>query len=448
MPLEILIKDNTKIKKIKTQLEQTGRIVKPIYKESEYTVIRTTIDSNDLNDTQNMFPNEIIREYNNDPKCQKNATNKQVNTNRDILGFTKRYFQDDIPIEKLNEILEHVPLKYSIYPPVLLLNNSNKRSFDNKVWSGLLTEDYYNKLLNFLSSNNNNNNNNGKASSCQSLRMIAINRPIIEHDNILRKPYNIEVLYSMDHPMDPNVLSRETIWCEVKQNGIWQVWNPFYTMFSRGNIKEKKRIIDTFTEIENNDIVDLYCGIGYFSFSYLLRNCRNIFGFELNPWSIEGFNRGLNKNKNFGRLLDKENGMRPEGVYIYNENNEMSDQRLTEFKLKYAKNDNGNILRIRHINMGLLPSSQQGYPVAIKLITNHNNWEECPKVTLHVHENASSKEITEGIIQERVLSQLEMVRRDEKYLFKLIHLEKIKTFAPDIWHICLDIDITKLNEDK
>ena len=71
MPLEILIKDNTKIKKIKTQLEQAGRIVKPIYKESEYTVIRTTIDSNDLNDTQNMFPNEIIREYNNDPKCQK-----------------------------------------------------------------------------------------------------------------------------------------------------------------------------------------------------------------------------------------------------------------------------------------------------------------------------------------------------------------------------------------
>lgn len=451
MPLEILLKDNTKIKKFKTQLEQTNNFVRPIYRESEYTVIRTNLNSNELDYIQNLFPNEIVREYKNDIKNEKTLIDKHTDTVHDILGFTRIYFQDKIHPERLREILEHVPLKYSIYPPVLLLNNSNKRSFDHEVWSGLLTEDYCNKLLKFLS-----------ASKCkttattttmtETLRVIAINRPIIEHDNIVRRPYNIELLYSMDHPLNPDLLSKETLWCEVKQNGIWQIWNPFHTMFSRGNIKEKKRIIDSFIDIENNDVIDLYCGIGYFSFSYLSRNCRNLFGFELNPWSVEGFNKGLQKNKNFGRSLDGGGGVKAEGIYIYNENNEMSDQRLTEFKLKYRqKQNNSNGLRIRHINMGLLPSSRQGYPVALKLITNHNNWEECPKVTLHIHENASIKEISQSYIQEKVLNELSFLNdtkiSDIKYQFELIHLEKIKTFAPNIWHICLDIDVIKLQED-
>lgn len=443
MPLEILVKDNTKIKKFKTQLEETDNFVKPIYKESGYTIIRTNLNSSEFDFIQNLFPNEIIRKYKDDIKNENAVTNKQNDTAHDILNFTRIYFQDRIHAERLNEILEHVPLKYSIYSPVLLLNNSNKRSFDHEAWSGLLTEDYYNKLLKFLSSNSRKAN----TTTTETLRVIAINRPIIEHCNILRRPYNIDLLYSIDHPTDPSLLPKETLWCEVKQNGIWQTWNPFHTMFSRGNIKEKKRIIDTFVDIENNDVIDLYCGIGYFSFSYLSRKCRNLFGFELNPWSVEGFNRGLKKNKNFGKSLDKKNDMRPEGIHIYNENNEMSDQRLTEFKLKHQQN-NSNVLRIRHINMGLLPSSRQGYPVALKLVANHNNWEECPKITLHIHENANSKEISQGYVQEKVLNELKFFNDtkmpDMKYQFELIHLEKIKTYAPDIWHICLDIDIIKL----
>lgn len=37
---------------------------------------------------------------------------------------------------------------------------------------------------------------------------------------------------------------------------------------------------------------DFYCGIGYFSLSYL-RNGAKVLCWELNPWSIEGFRRSL-----------------------------------------------------------------------------------------------------------------------------------------------------------
>ena len=61
-----------------------------------------------------------------------------------------------------------------------------------------------------------------------------------------------------------------------------QTWAPKHTMFSRGNIKEKARVLNLAKQptaglepgLENTDpeartmAVDLYAGIGYFTFSY------------------------------------------------------------------------------------------------------------------------------------------------------------------------------------
>lgn len=43
--------------------------------------------------------------------------------------------------------------------------------------------------------------------------------------------------------------------------------------------------------------VDLYCGIGYFTFSYLAAGAKTILGWDLNPWSMEGLRRGAVANK-------------------------------------------------------------------------------------------------------------------------------------------------------
>ena len=76
---------------------------------------------------------------------------------------------------------------------------------------------------------------------------IALNKPIIESD-IMRRPHNLIPIIgdfgpdiSIDNkPPSPTESDfNRAFWCHVIQNGIYQTWAPKYTMFSRGNIKEK-----------------------------------------------------------------------------------------------------------------------------------------------------------------------------------------------------------------
>src|SRR5690606_18256943 len=97
-------------------------------------------------------------------------------------------------------------------------------------------------------------------------------------------------------------------WVSTKQNGIFQTWAPRYTMFSRGNITEKARILDfhrgdaglerrkkSLAALKGLWAVDLYAGIGYFVFSYAKRGMR-VLCWEINPWSVEGLRRGALRN--------------------------------------------------------------------------------------------------------------------------------------------------------
>ncbi|SMN22201.1 similar to Saccharomyces cerevisiae YML005W TRM12 S-adenosylmethionine-dependent methyltransferase of the seven beta-strand family [Maudiozyma saulgeensis] len=429
MPLEIVAKDPATIKAIKTALEADSLFVKPIIKEGTNRIIRTSID--EPKQLLTKFPDVEFREY------QLDLSKKGQSVHgRDILSFHREYFSSYIKDLKIleEELLFYLPTKYSIYPPMLLFNNSEKKSLLHEKVQQFFTNynidrtKYYKHLLNDFA-------------PFKGLEIIAINKPILEEDT-LRQPHNLQLLYRNDNrPLN----EFDDIWCQVIQNEIIQVWNPMYTMFSRGNIKEKKRILDTFKEVENNDVVDLYCGIGYFTFSYLKLGCRNLFGFELNPWSVKGLWQGFNANNKFKPTLN--NGKcittklhRNEGEYchIYNENNEMSNQRLQEFR---DQNMAGELLKIRHINLGLLPSSQQGWPVAILLLDNHNNWGACPLSTLHIHENVSIQDINDGSFIKQTLLKLHTLGAS-RYQFNSTHLEKIKTFAPDVWHICLDVDVT------
>jgi tRNA wybutosine-synthesizing protein 2 len=106
------------------------------------------------------------------------------------------------------------------------------------------------------------------------------------------------------------------LWVSTTQNGLRQVWAPRHTMFSRGNVKEKARILGfasggapdsasatatagtgTRTGVGSRSkwAVDLYAGIGYFAFSYARLGLR-VLCWELNPWSVEGLRRGAEAN--------------------------------------------------------------------------------------------------------------------------------------------------------
>lgn len=327
-------------------------------------------------------------------------------------------------------LLTNSPKKYTIYPPMLLINNHN--TFDSPKWKSYLetinSNQFYEELLK-------------TCFSSSKLTHIALNKPIIEQD-ILRRPFNIIPLYG-DFGPEPNDQIYdsptqkdfdEAFWCGVTQNGIKQVWAPRYTMFSRGNIKEKARILNTFRNIKDKCVVDMYAGIGYFTLSYLKLDAKCLFCFELNPWSIRGLMSGCEANKIKYKMFKRgEKAILEDDIrcYIFQESNENIKDRLEELKAQ------GQPMDISHFNLGLLPSSKQSWRNTVEAFSEFSTERTCD---VHVHENVGIVDLPEFM---RIkAADLEGLGKDEVSVQEL-HLEKIKTFAPDVWHICADFRLMK-----
>ena len=60
-----------------------------------------------------------------------------------------------------------------------------------------------------------------------------------------------------------------TAWVEVKQNGVYYALDLLRCMFSKGNISEKIRVAQM--QCEDQVVVDLYAGIGYFTIPFSLQ---------------------------------------------------------------------------------------------------------------------------------------------------------------------------------
>ncbi|GEQ67830.1 hypothetical protein JCM33374_g1496 [Metschnikowia sp. JCM 33374] len=202
-------------------------------------------------------------------------------------------------------------------------------------------------------------------------------------------------------------------------------------MFSRGNIKEKKRVLDTFRDLNGKAVIDLYAGIGYFTLSYLA-NGATVFCWEINPWSIEGLIRGLQKNGYKYKLFRRTdnvaehdlNNFIAQGIraFVFHESNEYAPERLA----------NMGVVEISHINLGLLPSSKPSWPMVRAATAAAKE-----RTMVHVHENVHKDKFTE-------------LRQEISEFFdgRVTHLEKVKTFAPDVWHVVVDVLLHTSQNDK
>ncbi|KXJ96401.1 S-adenosyl-L-methionine-dependent methyltransferase [Microdochium bolleyi] len=255
-------------------------------------------------------------------------------------------------------LLAQAPRRWTVYEPMVLLPTG---SLSSPEWSSLLSrlgqqnpaivQNLWQGILTEISR---------KTGAKQPLTHLAINegiplvrdqnqqQPEQSQDNILRSPSGLAMLYG---DFGPSLGSRSDIgsissqatptdddfekafWVSTKQNGICQTWAPRWTMFSRGNIKEKARLLDfhasknssALPKSTSNDsasetlsqqpdgkhdgtiastlgiklrscyAVDMYAGIGYFVFSYARLGLR-VLCWEINPWSVEGLRRGAEAN--------------------------------------------------------------------------------------------------------------------------------------------------------
>ena len=205
---------------------------------------------------------------------------------------------------RLSNLLAYAPKRWVVYFPLVLLPSG---SFGEEWWDHLdITTIYANqrqhlwmKILENIS----------KREGKGQLTHLAVNAGIPLHkgnaqdeENILRNPSGLIVLYGefgpdLDFRNPPRQKDfDEAFWVSTKQNGITQIWAPRYTMFSRGNIKEKTRLLDfhgpdkipltrrrSRNDLAEQTAVDLYAGIGYFVFSYVKMGMGRVIGWGVEP---------------------------------------------------------------------------------------------------------------------------------------------------------------------
>lgn len=415
-------------------------------------------------------PEKYIR-----PSRNYNALQAGIIEFLDTPGSKSLLAQIGAPVETMKRAL---PKRFTVYEPLLLLPaNTFKASSEWSTFYAVLPTERREELYASIA----------KAFKRQRVTHIAINSFIAlindqGLENRMRSPSGLIPLYgnfqdpciipaSGDEKARPCTKNFEAaFWVRTMQNkGIIQIWALFHTMFSRGNITEKARILGyessqgRFQGLDEQSlqqsladisVVDMYAGIGYFVFSYLKRGVKRVWGWELNGWSVEGLRRGCEAN-GWGckviRVMENgqtdlpiielvENLTESDRVVVFHGDNKFAANILG--KIKYIMEKSGTWNSIRHVNLGLLPSSQPSWDNACRVLDpQRGGW-------LHVHENVNVRDIDQK--REEITTQVGRLRAhvycEQKMLeepkSECCHVEQVKTYAPGIMHCVFDIALS------
>ncbi|RDW26274.1 S-adenosyl-L-methionine-dependent methyltransferase [Yarrowia lipolytica] len=333
-----------------------------------------------------------------------------------VSSECKYFVRERSPDQKHPSITDDMPKRYTIYGSMALFTAGSFAGWEETKIQRALTEWLKDK---------------------PGVTHVAVNSPISKQQNVIRHPGITRLVgdwgpYPADHPMLYDHPTSEDFhnayWVTTTQNDIKQCWAPMYTMFSRGNIKEKARVLNSpiFKSSSNSLVVDLYCGIGYFFLSYAQLKPRLILGWDINAWSIEGLRRGAQLAKLSLQVVKE--GEKPDWskvgppgtthAIVFNESNEKAVERIEELR-RFNETTTMEALPLTHINMGLLPDCKQAWGTATSLA-------QSGVTTYHVHENVAMNEIEE------------FTRERGKVFGKHLHTEMVKTFAPGVGHIVWD----------
>ncbi|KAL4887502.1 S-adenosyl-L-methionine-dependent methyltransferase [Aspergillus karnatakaensis] len=364
----------------------------------------------------------------------------------------------------IEDLSSSLPKRYTIYEPMLLLPLN---VFSHPApWASLYESLEYEQRKTLYASI-------ATSFSRFGVTHVAMNAPIVLTDstgqeNRMRSPTGLVPLHGDFGPTtaasgdsgasEPSQSDYEgAFWVRTVQNqGIEQIWAPLYTMFSRGNITEKARILGADGTFEGLDerslaggsvddvaVVDMYAGIGYFVFSYLRRGVKRVWGWEINGWSVEGLRRGCVEN-GWGCRVVKVDG---EGLLSVSVAELVETLRNTD-RVVIFQGDNGFAARvmeevraemegrrawtpIRHVNLGLLPSSGASWDNACRIVDRaRGGW-------VHVHENVDIREIEE--MKGKITADMERFWGESADCH---HVEQVKTYAPAVMHCVFDLKLS------
>ncbi len=180
-------------------------------------------------------------------------------------------------------------------------------------------------------------------------------------------------------------------------------------MWSKGNKAEKLRLIKLVKPKET--IVDMFAGIGYWSIPIAkFTKAKKIYAIDINLKAAEY----LQKN-----------------VWLNN----------TSDKIEVLNGDCRNFADILpkadRIIMGYLFRTENFLPAALAIAKNN--------CTIHFHRTLS---FGKKAFMERNLNKLKkkliIIAAKNNCRLKFMHIEKVKSYAPNIWHIVMDLKIRKV----
>ncbi len=178
-------------------------------------------------------------------------------------------------------------------------------------------------------------------------------------------------------------------------------------MFSSGNVTERHRIGSI--DMTDECVIDAFAGIGYYTLPMLVRSgARHIYACELNADSVDALSRGARLNGVTNRLT------------IVEGDNQDTLKNLTGLADR--------------VHLGILPSSESVWHLAV----------DCLKTTggvIHIHMNVKEVEVDEFVMY--CLSELQdYVTKHHNFTnITVIHVEKVKWYAPHTRHIVIDVCI-------
>lgn len=227
------------------------------------------------------------------------------------------------------------------------------------------------------------------------------------------------------------MLLGEHSWVTHMDNGIRYEFDVTKCMFSSGNITEKLRVARF--NCKGETVVDLYAGIGYFTLPYLVHaGAAYVHACEWNPDAVGALQKNLNINKVSERCTIHQGDNRQLPLY------DIADR----------------------VNLGLIPSSEDGWPVACRLLRRSTGG------IFHIHHNVTSpisqtkvtpeiREGTERVSGKRTDSEAwQTWANDTAKRFRALlkdvtgtewrthvqHIEHVKSYAPHIHHVVLDLE--------
>ena len=208
---------------------------------------------------------------------------------------------------------------------------------------------------------------------------------------------------------------------------------------------------------KNQVIVDLYCGIGYYTMPFLVHaQAAVVHAFEWNINSVASLivnlsaagvarercvlHYGDNNNAVFGRRPDGADAMIEHRTALPLDNFVGYTIRdvATESKEELDRWAADLTDVADRVSLGLLPSSRGGWEAAVRVLSRRGG-------TLHVHYNVNAADI-ECWVEEMLATFTSLFRAAGKEMtLDCTHVEKVKSYAPRVFHIVADVTCTPVS---